>query len=87
MPQSSEVSKHKATVKFLAERMAILMVVCRVKYGVGWDVWRTEGLYIGETGDEFRQMPEFKVAMDIIRGMVRREMARSATVDHKSANP
>jgi len=67
--------------------MAILMVVCRMKYEVGWDVWRGEGLYTGETGDEFRQMSEFKVAMEIVRGMVRREIARPATANHKSANP
>ncbi|MCH8228103.1 MAG: hypothetical protein IIC63_06790 [Proteobacteria bacterium] len=87
MPQSSENSKHKATAKFLAQRLAILMVICRVRYGVGWSVWMGEGLYTGETGDEFRQMPEFKVAMEIIRGMVRREIARPAAGDHKSANP
>jgi len=67
--------------------MAILMVVCRVKYEVGWDVWRGEGLYTGETGDEFRQMSEFKVAMEIVRGMVRREIARSGSRDLESANP
>ena len=77
----------KNSLKFLAERLAILMVICRVKYSIGWKVWMGEGLYTGDTGDEFRQMPEFKVAMDIVRGMMRREMARSAAVDHKSANP
>jgi len=57
---------------FLCDRMAILMVVCRLKYDIGWSVWLGEGLYTGETGDEFRAMPEFKVAIDVIRNMIRR---------------
>lgn len=75
MPQSRKSSKQSDRLKLLAERMAILMVICRLEYGIGWKVWLGEGLYTGETGDEFRSMPEYMVAMDIIRNMLRRQDA------------
>ncbi len=83
MPQCSENSR----LKLLAERMAILMVVCRLKYGIGWNVWMHEGLYSGETGDEFRSMPEFKVALDVIRNMIRRQDREALRECQKAPTP
>ena len=71
----------------LADRMAILMTVCIVKYGGNLNPWFRDAFYTGESATEIRGMPEYQQALSIIRGMVKREIARSATVDHKSANP
>ena len=77
----------KNSLKLLADRMAILMTVCIVKYGGKLNPWFRDSFYTCESADEIRAMPEYDTALAIIRGMVKREIARSAAVDHKSANP
>jgi hypothetical protein len=67
--------------------MAILMTVCIVKYGGNINPWFRDSFYTGESAAEIKAMPEYRQALSIIRGMVKREMARSATANHKSANP
>lgn len=71
----------------LADRMAILMSICIVKYGGKLNPWFRDSFYTGEAADEIREMPEYRVSLSIIRGMVKREIARSASENHKSANP
>lgn len=80
-------SGNKPTLILLADRMAILMTVCIVKYGGKLNPWFRDSFYSGESAEEIRGMPEYQQALSIIRGMVKREIARSAAVNHKSANP
>lgn len=80
-------SGSKSRLAFLAERMAILLTVVIVKYGGNLNPWFRDSFYTGESADEIKAMPEYKQALSIIRGMVKREIARSAAVNHKSANP
>jgi len=74
-------------VALLADRMAILMTICIVKYGGKLNPWFRDSFYTGEAADEIREMPEYDTALAIIRGMVRREIGRPAAENHKSANP
>lgn len=83
MPNGNKNSR----LALLADRMAILMSICIVKYGGKLNPWFRDSFYTGEAADEIRAMPEYDIALSIIRGMVRREIARSAPDNHKSANP
>lgn len=77
----------KNSLKFLADRTAILMTVCIVDHGGNLSPWFRDGFYSGDAGEEIRRMPEYQQSIQIIRNMVKREIARSATANHKSANP
>jgi len=61
-------------LRFLVDRMAILMVVCKQRHGGDWMPWFQDGLYDADDGlgAEVREWPEFKTAMEIIRNMLRR---------------
>ncbi len=83
MPSGSKNSR----LALLADRMAILMAICIVKYGGKLNPWFRDSFYTGEAAEEIRGMAEYRVALAIIRGMVKREIARSAAENHKSANP
>ena len=58
---------------FLADRMAILMVVCQARTG-SWDPWFREALYEDPEamGDEIRSWVQHKTALDVIRNMMRK---------------
>jgi hypothetical protein len=71
----------------LADRMAILMSICIIKYGGKLNPWFRDSFYTGEAAIAIREMPEYRVSLAIIRGMVKREIARLAAENHKSANP
>lgn len=80
-------SGSKNNLGFLADRTAILMAICIVKHGGKLNPFFRDGFYEGEAGKEIREMPEYDISLQIIRNMLRREIARSAADNHKSANP
>ncbi len=71
MPNDDKSSNER--LAFLADRMAILMVVCVSRTG-SWNPWFREGMYEDAEGmgDEIRSWPQHKAAMDVIRNMLRR---------------
>lgn len=80
-------STGKNSLKFLADRTAILMTVCIVDHGGNLSPWFREGFYSGDAGEAIRRMPEYQQSIQIIRNMVKREIARSGSRDLESANP
>lgn len=74
MPKDDKkLQRAEARLAFLADRMAILMVVCVQRTG-SWNPWFTEGLYedLEAMGDEIRSWPQHKSAMEVIRRMVKK---------------
>ena len=72
---------------FLADRMAILMAICIVQTGGKLNPWFRESLYTGETGDELRELHEYRIAKQIVRNMLKREMASQASSDSQVGKP
>ncbi len=74
MPKQNKKQNDKARVRFLADRMAILLVICRHRHGGSWEPWFREGTYDeeGSLGDEIRQWPGYKEAIDVVRLMLRK---------------
>ena len=68
---SKPEKKQTERVAFLADRMAILLVICKSRTG-DWNPWFREGMYEGPTGEEIRGWPDYQTAKDIIREMLRR---------------
>ena len=68
MPQSKESSQNK----LLADRLAILLVICQSRTG-DWDPWFRDGLYDGDVGDEIREWPAYRTAKQIVAHMLRRQ--------------
>lgn len=70
----SDDKKSNDRLAFLADRFAILMVVCKMRYGNEWNPFFQDGLYEdeGSLGDEIKGWPEFQSARDVIRNMLRR---------------
>jgi len=61
-------------LQFLADRMAILLVVCKQRHGGSWVPWFQEDMYEaeGSLGDEIREWPEYQQALNIVRLMLRK---------------
>jgi hypothetical protein len=59
--------------------MAILLCVCKQRYGDDWNPWFREGLYDEPEGlgDEIRSWPEYDTALEIVRVMLRRQDANN----------
>ena len=72
MPQDKKPSD-KERLAFLADRLAILMVVCKSRTG-DWNPWMRDGLYDGDAqmGEEIREWPDYKGAQDVSQNMLRR---------------
>lgn len=60
-------------VAFLADRMAILLVICKSRYG-DWNPFFRDGMYDdeGSMGEEIRSWPDYQTAKDVVREMLRR---------------
>ena len=56
-------------IRMLADRLAILLVVCNGRDGDDWDPWMGEGMYEdeGSLGDHVREMKDYRIAKDIVR--------------------
>jgi hypothetical protein len=76
--------------------MAILLVVAKMRYGNDWNPFFREGLYEdeGSLGDEIRDWPEYKTALEVIRNMLRKHNNDKSTLAaeresllHREARP
>ena len=77
MPKQNKKPTDNERLAFLADRLAILMVVCVSRSG-SWDPWFREGTYEDSEGmgEEIRHWPEYTTAMEVIRNMLRKHDAR-----------
>lgn len=78
MAQCSENCEHKAKsdrrLTLLADRLAVLLVVVKQRYGTDWEPWFGEGVWEEEDrlADEVRGWPEYKEARDIVKLFIHR---------------
>ncbi len=74
MPKGKKKRSDKERLVFLADRMAILLVICKQRHGGSWVPWFKEGMYDneGSLGDELRQWPAYQEGLDVIRLMLRK---------------
>ena len=75
--QNAEKGPRDERLAFLADRAAILLVVCKMRYGNDWNPFFGEGLYEndGSLGDEIRGWPEYRAATMVIRNWLRKHDA------------
>lgn len=68
---------HSNSLRFLADRAAILLVIAKMRYGNDWNPFFRDALFDdeGSLGDEIRSWPEYKSAMLVIRNWLRRHRA------------
>ena len=87
MPKDDKKQQAEDRIKFLADRMAILMVdlICReVDYGE----FCYEEFYTSVSADVMRESKHYEVALDLVRSMIRKhdvEMAANRHVTPSSA--
>jgi len=75
-----KAKRDKARIRFLVDRMAILLVVAKMRYGNDWNPFFRDTLFDeeGSLGDEIRSWPEYQSARQVIAAWVKREDARRA---------
>lgn len=58
-----------ARIKLLADRLAILLVICNARDEDDWNPWALDRTYDGEgqMGDAIRKMQDYKTATGIVR--------------------
>lgn len=66
-----KADRKQQQVKFLAERLAILMVYCQ-SYSGDYLTWMREHLYTGDSGEELRSTADYRTALGAVRNMLRR---------------
>lgn len=61
-------------IELLRDRLGVLLVVCKMRYGNDWNPFFREGLYEdeGSLGDEIRGWPEYKSALMVVDNMIRK---------------
>lgn len=66
-------------VRMMADRLAILLVICNDRDGDDWNPWMGEAMYDGEDqlGDHVRKMKSYKVAKDIVRLWIEKQDKRT----------
>lgn len=74
---SNQDKKQNERLAFLADRLAILLVVCKQRHGGDWTPWLREGTYDdeGSLGDEIREWRDYQQALEIVRLMMRKHDA------------
>ena len=72
MPPNNENSDPK--VELLADRLAVLLVVVRSRYGTDWAPWLGESVWEGEDrlADEIREWPLYAEARQIVDLFIKR---------------
>jgi hypothetical protein len=62
-------------IAMLADRMAILLVICNARDEDDWNPWMGEGMYEdeGSLGDHMRNMKDYKVAKEIVRLWIQKQ--------------
>lgn len=73
-----KAARDKARIRFLVDRLAILLVVAKMRYGNDWNPFFRDTLFDeeGSLGDEIRGWPEYQSARNVIAAWVKREDAR-----------
>ena len=73
-----KADRDKARIRFLVDRLAILLVVAKMRYGNDWNPFFRDTLFDeeGSLGDEVRGWPEYKSARQVIANWVKREDQR-----------
>lgn len=66
-------------IKMMADRMAILLVICNARDGDNWNPWMGESMYEGEDqlGDQVRKMKDYGVAKEIVRLWIEKQDKRT----------
>ncbi|MHC4316813.1 MAG: hypothetical protein ACYSW3_30600 [Planctomycetota bacterium] len=78
MEPCRENCEHKARsdkrIALLADRLAVLLVVVKQRYGTDWEPWFGEDTWECEDrmADEIRGWPDYKTAKDIVKLFIRR---------------
>ena len=62
-------------IKMMADRMAILLVICNARDEDDWNPWIGEAMYEaeGQLGDHIRSMKDYKVAKNIVRLWIQKQ--------------
>jgi hypothetical protein len=83
--QSKKPQLDDDRLSFLADRAAILLVVCKMRYGNDWNPFFREGLFEdeGSLGDEIRGWPEYEGAKMVIRNWIRKHDKRRQADGHE----
>jgi len=70
----SEKQRDEARIALLADRLAILLVVVKQRYGTDWEPWFGEGVWTEEDrlADEIREWPQYREAKDIVKLFIQR---------------
>jgi hypothetical protein len=68
-------ARDRARIRFLVDRLAILLVVAKMRYGNDWNPFFRDTLFDeeGSLGDEIRGWPEYQSARNVIAAWVKRE--------------
>ena len=79
MPPSSESSRLKQQNELLADRLAMLLVICKARTD-DWNPWFRDSFYDGDSGDEIREWPSYRTAKLIVANMLRRQADEMAAM-------
>lgn len=79
MPRAKKRTAAERRLAFLADRLAILLVVAKMRHGNDWNPFFRDSTYDdeGSLGDEIRDWPEYKDAKMMIRRWIERDDKRS----------
>ena len=66
--------KSDKRIALLADRLAVLLVVVRQRYGTDWEPWFGEGVWSEEDrlADEIREWPQYREAREIVKLFIQR---------------
>jgi hypothetical protein len=66
-------------VKMMADRLAILLVICNARDGDDWNPWMGEKMYDGDDqlGDHLRKTSDYKTAKEIVRLWIEKQDKRT----------
>lgn len=66
--------KSDKRIALLADRLAVLLVVVKQRYGTDWEPWFGESLWEGEDrlAEEIREWPAYKEARQIVKLFIQR---------------
>jgi hypothetical protein len=75
-----EKKKAEERIKLLADRAAILLVICNARNEDEWNPWMSELMYDGEgqLGDHVRKMADYTIAKGIVKLWLKKQDSRTA---------
>ena len=70
--QSARVTASNNRIIMLADRLAILLVICNARDGDDWNPWALERTYDGEDslGEHIRNWRDYDTAKRVVRGWI-----------------